>query len=183
MKKIILFFVLLILISCAVKNTQERGDQLFSNYLKTLDKIDLPFHHSSVGEFPELSKKYDSLGFAKYKHVWTSKPLGKLFETDSIVVLVDLSIGDNNLVPFITTFDRFGNKIDSLGPYEKSGGDIGYQAVEYLTINKDRFIIVVDTVETWKLNEDESDIIEDSSIVTSDTTIYHITNTGKIVKK
>ena len=148
-----------------------------------MDNISIPLNHSLTKDFPNISKNYDSIGFKKYKHIWTYKPLGKLFKTDSIVVLVDLSIGDDGFVPFITTFDLFGVKLDSLGPYEKSGSDMGYDAVEYLSITKDRSIIVTDTVKTWKLNEDESDIIEDSLTVTSDTTIYWISNNGKIVRK
>jgi hypothetical protein len=161
--------------------TIENGE--LERYIKSLDQISLPLKHSSTGDFSELSNNYDKQGFEKFKHVWTSKPLGLLFQTDKSVVTVDLSIGDISLIPFILTYDLKGNKIDSLGPYKKSGFDMGYAAVEYLTIKQDRTIMVTDSVKVWELNEDETDVIEGSMTVTVDTTIYRITDTGKIVKE
>lgn len=183
MKKFELLLILLVIVSCRVNNSQEKKKIEFSNYLKSLDKISLPMSNMSIGEFQPLSKNYDSLGFTKYKHVWTSMPMGKLFETDSFISLVEFSIGDEGLVPFITNFNKNGEKLDSLGPFKKSGSDIGYDAVEYLSINNDRSIMVIDTVKKWKLNEDKSDIIAESLTVTIDTTIYWISNDGKFIEK
>ena len=94
---------------------------------------------------------------------------------------VDLSIGDIGLVPFLTSYDLDGNKLDSLGPYKKSGWDMGYEAVEYVTFNSDLTILVADTVKRWKLNEDETDIIVDSVKVTIDTVIYRLSDKGKFI--
>jgi hypothetical protein len=151
----------------------------FQDYIKTLDKIKLPIEYSlSKSEF---SKKFSKIGFEKYKHVWTSKPYGILYESDNNIVLADLSIGDGGLVPFITSFDLNGNKIDSLGPYKKSGMDIRYEAKEFLTFNNNRKITVIDSIRKWKLNNDGTDIIENSLKITSDTTIYRIKENGKII--
>ncbi|MBU2928690.1 hypothetical protein [Winogradskyella psychrotolerans] len=151
----------------------------FQAYIKTLDKIKLPIKYSlSESKF---SKKFSKIGFEKYKHVWTSKPYGILYENDNNVVLADLSIGDGGLVPFITSFDLYGNKIDSLGPYKKSGMDIGYEAIEFLTFNNNRKITVIDSIRKWKLNNDGTDIMENSLKITSDTIIYRIKENGKII--
>ena len=153
----------------------------FKKYIESLDQIPLPLKHSLTGEFPKLSEKYDKQGFEKYKHVWTSQPLGLLYKTEKNIVTVDLSIGDIGLVPFLTSYDLNGNKLDSLGPYKKSGWDLGYEAVEYVTFNRDLTILVADTVKRWKLNEDETDIIEDSVKVTIDTVIYKLSDKGKFI--
>jgi hypothetical protein len=154
----------------------------FKKYIESLDQIPLPLKHSSTSELPKLSDNYDKLEFQKFKHVWTSKPLGLLYQTDKNVVTIDVSIGDIGLVPFVMSYDLKGNKIDSLGPYQKSGWDMGYEAVEYVTFTKDMTIIVADTVKTWKLNADESDIIKDSVTIKIDTVIYRVSESGKFIK-
>ena len=60
---------------------------------------------------------------------------------------------------------------------------MGYEAVEYVTFNKDLTILVADTVKRWKLNDDETDIIEDSVKVTIDTVIYKLSDKGKFITK
>jgi hypothetical protein len=58
---------------------------------------------------------------------------------------------------------------------------MGYEAVEYITVNKDMTVLVADTVKTWKLNEDETNIINDSVTVTIDTVIYRLSDKGKFI--
>ena len=182
MKQILLIFFLYILIGCnSNKNSESNKQTEFKQYIESLDQIPLPLNHNPMGTLPELSKDYDKVAFEKFKHVWTSKPLGVLFQNDSYVVTIDLGIGDIGLVPFFISYDMNGNKIDSLGPYDKSGWDLGYEAVEYLTINNDRTIMVTDTVKKWKLNEAETDIIEDSLTLTIDTVFYRFSDIGEII--
>ena len=101
-------------------------------------------------------------GFEKYKHTWTSHPLGIYYRNDMTVGIIDCSIGDWGLVPFLTTYDLNGNKIDSTSFYKKSGQDMGYEAIEHLTFKENNSIVVIDTVKRWDFNEDESDIVEGS---------------------
>jgi len=108
-------------------------------------------------------------------------PHGKIFENDSIVVLVDISPGDV-VVPLLTTFNQHGQKLDSLNPWIKSGGDIGYESYEFLTINDKKEIIVIDSTTTWDLNEDEDYTIEGTEKLTVDTVTYKIDKKGKIIK-
>jgi len=159
---------------------QDNSINNFENYLKTLDQIPLPLSHNPLGQLPTLSKNYDQTSFEKYKHVWTSQPLGILFNDSKTVTLIDCSIGDWGLVPFLTTYDRQGNKIDSLGPYKKTGEDMGYKAIEYLTISKDKTILVSDSVTTYALKPDSSDIDETSRKLTIGLTKYTIETDGHI---
>ena len=185
-----ILLLILTLISCENQSKSElnkidselKADNVelnFQAYIKTLDKIKLPIKYSLSESI--FSKKFSKIGFEKYKHVWTSKPYGILYENDNNVVLADLSMGDGGLVPFITSFDLNGNKIDSLGPYKKSGMDIGYEAREFLTFNNNRKITVIDSIRKWKLNNDGTDIMENSLKITSDTIIYRIKENGKII--
>jgi len=188
----ILTFILFALTSCSpgtkpssdtttTENQQQDNSEVnFENYLKTLDQIPLPLYHNPLGQLPTLSTNYDKNAFEKYKHVWTSQPLGILFNDSKTVTLIDCSIGDWGLVPFLTTFDRKGNKIDSLGPYKKSGEDMGYKAIEYLTLNKDKTILVSDSVTTYTLKRDSSDIDETSRKLTIGLTKYTIETDGHI---
>lgn len=194
MKQTILIILVLGILSCnstdKKKQLQNANDSTatglirnpdFKKYIESLDQIPLPLNHSSIGKFSKLSEKYDKQGFEKYKHVWTSQPLGLLYKTDKYFVTVDLSIGDIGLAPFLTSYDLDGNKLDSLGPYKKSGWDMGYEAVEYVTFNSNLTVLVADTVKRWKLNEDETDIVEDSVTVTIDTVIYRLSDKGKFL--
>nr|MBK9652448.1 hypothetical protein [Bacteroidota bacterium] len=164
----------------AENEQQDNSENNFENNLKTLDQIPLPLSHNPLGQLPTLSNNYDKKAFEKYKHVWTSQPLGILFSDNKTVTLVDCSIGDWGLVPFLTTYDRQGNKIDSLGPYKKTGEDMGYKAIEYLTISKDKTITISDSVTTYTLKADSSDIDETSRKSTNGSTKYKIETDGRI---
>ena len=98
-----------------------------------------------MGKTSRTFKNYNKKSFERYKHVWTSQPSGILYNDNKTVTLIDCSNGDWGLFPFLTTFDNHGNKIDSLGPYEKSGEDIGYKAIEYLKISKEKTLLVCDS--------------------------------------
>ena len=168
-------------ISYSANKLQQNENKLkneFEEYLETLDKIPLPLTYCPFAKLPELSKNYNKDSFEKYKHIWTSQPLGILYSDTNIVTLIDCSIGDMGLVPFLTTFDRKGNKLDSLAPFKKTGDDMGYHALEYLTINKNGEILVADTVETYALSQDSTVVNEGSIKIQFGTTKYFIDNNG-----
>lgn len=154
----------------------------FGEYVSTLEQISLPLEHNPMGQLPELSKNYDKTGFEKYKHSWTSQPLGIYYKNEKTIGIIDCSIGDWGLVPFLTTYDLKGNKIDSTGFYEKSGQDMGYYSIEHLTFKENRTVVVIDTVKHWELNEDESDIVEGTSKMTTGKVEYRIFENGQIEK-
>lgn len=190
----ILTFILFVLTSCTtdnkpssdlttIENEQQGNLEIsFENYLKTLDQIPLPFSYNPHGKLPELSKNYNKIGFEKYRQVWASQPLGILYNDNKTVTIIDCYIGDWGLVPFLTTYDKQGNKIDSLAPFKKTGKDMGYDAIEYLTINKDKTILVSDSVRTYALKHDSSGIDETSRKLTIGLTKYTIDENGRIKK-
>jgi hypothetical protein len=161
----------------------EQTDVSFDTYLKSLDRIPLPLKYHALEKLPELSTDYNRDGFERFKHAWANQPLGILNSNDKIVTLVHCSIGDMGLVPFFTTYDRQGNKLDSLGPFKKTGDDMGYHAMEYMTIENDREIIMMDTVERYSLTPDETQVDESTRKIEFGKTIYHIDDEGHFVMK
>lgn len=160
---------------------QTRSD--FEKYISTLDQIPLPLEANPRGQLPVISKNFDKNIFEKYKHTWTSQPLGIYYKDEKTIGIIDCGIGDWGLVPFLTTYDLKGNKIDSTGFYDKSGQDMGYEAIELVTFNADRTITVLDTLKRWDFNEDKTDIVEGSMKMTTGKVEYRIIENGQIEKK
>ena len=178
---------LIILSACnPQKNTNTKDAPLkseFLSYVNTLDQIPLPFKHNTLAHFPDdLSQTFDNSGFKNYKHTWASYPLGILYQNSESVGIIDCSIGDWGQVPLLTTYDLDGNKIDSTNFYYKSGSDIGYEAMEYLTLHQNKTITVIDSVKRWELKNAGADIIEGSLKITSRKVEYRISEKGKINK-
>lgn len=126
----------------------------FQEYLNTLEQIPLPFTHNSFVPIEALSKNYHKKRFKQFKHHGSTVPLGILFKDRKTVVLIDIS--DNQLgVPFLTTYDKQGNKIDSLALYPKTSQDfrnnVIYVSKAYFTIYKNKSIRLIDTVTTHRL--------------------------------
>lgn len=164
-------------------NISELTNSDFINYVSTLDQISLPLEANPLRHLPEISKNFDKDGFEKYKHTWTSQPLGIYYQDEKTIGIVDCSIGDWGLVPFLTTYDLKGNKIDSTSFYHKSGQDMGYEAIEHVTFNADRTITVLDTVKRWDFNDAETDIVEGSMKMATGKVEYRILDNGRIEKK
>lgn len=184
-RSLIVSLGLILFLSCNNIATKNRSDKQlqsdFEKYVSTLDTISLPLEYNVLGKLPEISKNYDKTDFEKYKHVWTSKPLGVLYKNKNTIGIVDLSIGDWGFVPFLTTYDWNGNKIDSISFFGKTGEDFGYYAIEYLTLNKNKTISVVDTIKEWKVNEAGTDTIAGSLKIKTELTKYEILNDGRII--
>lgn len=92
----------------------EQTNSDFENYISTLDQIPLPLEANPLEQLPETSKNFDNKAFEKYKHTWTIQPLGIYYKDDNTIGIIDCSIGDWGLVPFLTTYDLKGNKLTRL---------------------------------------------------------------------
>ena len=111
----------------------EQTNSDFEQYTTTLDQISLPLKTNPLGRLPEISKNFNKNAFEIYKHTSTSHPLGIYYQDDNTIGIIDCSIGDWGPVPFLTTYDLKGNKIDSTGFYDKSGRDMAYDGIEHVT--------------------------------------------------
>lgn len=69
-----------------------------------------------------------------------------------------------------------------MSPYQISGGDQGYEAVERLIVSKKRAISVADTTRTWK-DDNNGNTISHSTKTTIGITYYHLSAQGKFTHK
>ncbi|MEY4141300.1 MAG: hypothetical protein RL110_671 [Bacteroidota bacterium] len=137
-----------------IYSTSDKSASDFQEYLNTLEQIPLPFTHNSFVPIEALSKNYHKKRFKQFKHHGSTVPLGILFKDRKTVTLIDIS--DDQLgVPFLTTYDKLGNKIDSLALYPKTSQDfrnnVIYVSKAYFTIYKNKSIRLIDTVTTHRL--------------------------------
>ncbi len=108
---------------------------------------------------------------------------GKLFEDSKTVSIIYSVIGDYN-VPILMTYDKTGNKIDSLNLFENNSGfDFAKETYEYVTIFPNKRIQVIDSTKTWTMDDTGEDrILGTEKLTTVDTFTYFINEDGRIVK-
>jgi len=180
LKKFSVVFTLF-MISCS-PSTNKKTDINFGDYLKTLDTVPLPFEHSCSGpNFPQLSAHFDSAGFVKYKDADCARPLGILFNNKVNTIIVDLSNGDACVVPILVSYDKDGHKLDSLNLYGHSYDDTASSSMPYSKIDRNKHIVVIDTITTWK-NYASAKMTSDSRKIKIDSTIYSLSEKGKFIK-
>lgn len=159
------------------------GLTIFERYVGSLEKIPLPFTHNPMEDLPKLSTSYDSVAFSTYRSRQAVAPLGILFQTERAVGIIDYGWGDLGQVPYLTTYALSGKKLGSISFYEKTGSDMGYEAMEYVSIQPDLSIMITNTIKSWDLNKKKTDIVKKSMTLTEDTIRYQITTAGKIEKQ
>jgi hypothetical protein len=172
MKKILIILLSIFILSC----TEEKKG--FPDYLKSLDKLELPLKFD-LNSRMEASKNFDSALFETYKHAWTYATYCIAFENDSIVGVIEYSIADNGLAPFLITRDKQGNKIDSLNILRNTVFSEQGQTLESAVLNADLKLIVTDSSKSWRIDEDYNEIPNTTELRVSNTT-YQIQEDGKI---
>ncbi len=160
--------------------TKNSSVNIFEKYLSSLDKIPLPFMHSSVSTVPNISNGYFDLGFQKFKLQASYKPLGLLYYKKNVAI-IEYSIADNGHALFVITYNAQGNKVDSLSLYSKSGANEKVECTEFLNISKEFKIQVNDTTYFWNVDE-RGDRIGQIINKKSGSTVYQISDNGKILK-
>lgn|GEM_PF-5427398 len=187
MKLLLAILLTAILYSC---HTSRRDE--FKKYLNSIETLSVPLRLDQ--ELNRLrSKSFDSVLFAKYVHKnkpneWL-RPHGKLFENDSIVLVIDGNGSDlmnpygrehfQLYDPLFITFDQEGHKLDSLIPYSHfAQSEYGYNCTEFVTITPAKEIMIIDSV-TLSAFDRKQNIIKGSAKLTVDTVIYKIDKAGK----
>ena len=179
MKHLAIICILTLLICCDKKKESQPEHSAFDTYLNSLATLPTPQHFGTNLRLANLSLAYDSALFLKYKNAWADRPYGKVVYNDSTIVVIEVAIGEF-VVPLLTTFDREGNKVDSLDLFEQVGWDIGFHADEFITLTADKKIIITDSITRWDLNETQDDIIEGTEKLTVKTFVYTIDGQGSI---
>lgn len=127
---------------------------LFRKYLSSLKKIPKDLVHYSMDNISKYASSYDTSTYECFKLSGCVAPVGIVQEFDSVVVVMEYSIGDYATVPFLVSYNKRGEKIDSLSLFLTSGIDMGYRGIEKLRLQLPYFEIK-DTTYIW---DGENDI-------------------------
>ena len=146
MNRISIVLLPFLLLSCS---QDKKG---FEDYVKSLDKLEFPLEFSIYSKM-EASKSYDSKLFKKYKHAWTYAPYGVAFQKENIIGIVEYSIADNNLAPFLITYDGQGHKIDSLNILSNVGGGEYGQTIQRAILSEELELSIIDSTFSWELDK------------------------------
>jgi hypothetical protein len=105
--------------------------------------------------------------------------LGKVFETKDFITIVGY-IPDDFGTPILVTLDKDGNQIDSFSLYKTVGFDMGYYRSNFVTINSDKTIVLIDSLLTLEINEDRTDEILGTDSLTVTKNKFRLTDKGTI---
>jgi hypothetical protein len=193
MKYMIQLFLLFVLAIGCAENTNNENDssanskkllveKSFIDFVSELDEMELPTRINAQSSFMGSSDSFDTLSFKKYGHSYALRPVGVFYEKDNRIGIISFGIGDMGAVPFLSTYDSIGNRIDSSSFYETSGYGPGYEAMEYLTFDTGGKIVMTDTIKIYPLNEND-DIIDSIVTIKTSRTIFQIMEDGSIEKR
>ncbi len=135
---------------------------------------------------PKVSIHYDTLGFKKYNGCNCSQPVGILLKDNFNIVIINIT--DEALKsPIIVSYDKLGNKVDSLNLREDAYQDINSEISPCLKINDKKKIVLIDTLKNWKIKSAKNgvsfEIMPGSMITKIDSTVYSISKNGKFIKE
>ncbi|WP_227626100.1 hypothetical protein, partial [Geofilum rubicundum] len=180
MKLITLFGLILLVFSC--NGQRQNEDSSFSDLCENLPTITTPIvFNSNIDiqlksvDLPKnriLNELNDKSGFSVF---------GKIFESKSLVTIVGY-VPDDYGSPIVVTIDNKGNIIDSFSLYQSVGFDMGYYRSNFVTINSDKTISIVDSLITRKILEDGSNEIPDSDSLAVTKSRFKHAASGKIEK-
>ncbi len=171
-------YLFLIVISCGC------GDQKAREYLielkEKLDVIETPivFNSNDTTNFKLIHFPNNGM-LTKLQRENFFLPIGRLASNDEILVIIG-GIPSDSGAPILITIDRKGNEIDRLILYPSAGFDIGYHCSNYVKINSDNSILIIDSLLTRKVNKDKTEEVEgtDSLVVTRSR--FRLTPEGRI---
>ena len=171
-------FVFSLLVSCS-----SYKNDTFESYINNLDRIKKPISFRTIElTLNHHQQDYNRELFEKYKCSNASDLYGVLFEGDETVGIVYIVNGDVQ-TPILVTYDKLGNKIDSLNLFENaSGSDVESETYELVTIFQDNRIRVIDSTETWLTDKEKENRLSDSFKLKIDTFFHVVENSGMIDK-
>ena len=177
MKTSISLAIILFCLGCNNSTTQKTK---FQSYLDSLNEIETPIE-IDINSNLNYSNNFNESLFKLYKHIYTFRPVGVLYKSDSTVTTMEFSLADNGLAPFLITYTLQGNKIDSLNVLGESGEDQYRKTVQFVKFNKNQSFTVLDSTTIWEYDSLDI-IIPDSTKIKVQQFHYIITPIGKIKK-
>ncbi len=173
----LVIFILIILTECAERPSE------FDEYISGIEKMETPITFHSY-DYPGTAKyqKYKKDLFRKFGKANSQELQGLVYDKPNFVGLIFNIVGDINM-PFLITYDRRGNKIDSLNIFPDAIVTIGREAINHTTLYPDNRIDILSEVKTWNLNASNDDIIEGTEKSKYDSIKLFIDERGYIIKK
>ncbi len=156
-----------------------------SDYIELRDKLPLivtPIVFNSNGEIRmKVVDLPNNKILKELKNKNSFSAFGKIFETKDFIVIIGYIPNDSG-TPLLITIDKDGNELDSFVIYQTVGFDIGYYRSNFVTINADNTITLIDSLVTRKINVDRSEEILGTDSLTVTKSKFNLTDKGKIKK-
>jgi len=173
-KKVFIILIFL-MISCWRPQPKKTTDITFSDYLKSLDTIHLPFTDFSLPTLNKLSKKFDTAGFIKYGLSDCTKPLGIYPNNSYSQVVIYMLDSIHMYYPILVSYDKSGHKLDTLYLYADTAARLSPDFKLY----KRNKIVVVDSIRYWAHTSSSKDILT----AKVDSAIFDLSENGKFIKE
>ncbi|MCU0354103.1 MAG: hypothetical protein MUD08_10265 [Cytophagales bacterium] len=181
-------FLLVILSSCnqsAKKYHEETAHQkaTFDDYITVLPVVKIPLSFNSDANILDTNAA-DTVWLTKfpppflpYGQIYGKLPLKSNYHAVIYLLPIDLN------TPAILTYDKQGNKIDSLMLFSKLTNDVSFDAVEKVMIDSNHQITIIDSIMTWQTNKEGSDRISGSGKLSVISKTFQIQPNGRIMRK
>ena len=154
----------------------------FEKYTSQINTLPTPITFRTI-EFSDnkAPDNIDEVLFDKYKYTDANNVYGKIYESKKFVAIIYTVNGDV-LVPVLVTYDKNGNKKDSLNLFDNASG-LNLQSETYVTSTfySNKTIQEIDSISTWALNDRGDDRLPGSEKIKVDSIKYTITDSGKII--
>lgn len=176
--RLLKLFGLILLISCNGQSQNENSD--FSDLRDNLPIIRTPIVFNSNSDIQLKSVDFPNNQILKELEdkIYFSA-LGKVFESNNHITIIGY-IPDDYGTPILITIDKNGNQLESFYLYQSVGFDMGHYQSNFVTINSNKTIDLVDSLLTRKIKEDGSNEIPGTDILTVTKSKFRLTDIGEI---
>ncbi len=180
--KLFSIFGLILLVFCCNNGQRQKEDSAFSDLCENLPTITTPIVFNSNND---IQLKSIDLPNNRVLNELNAKSgfsvFGKLFESKSFVTIVGY-VPDDYGSPILVNVDNRGNIIELFSLYQSVGFDMGYYRSNFVTINSDKTISIVDSILTRQILEDGSNEIPGSDSLVITKCRFKHSASGKIEK-
>jgi hypothetical protein len=178
--KLLTLFGLILFINCTGQIQDKNSD--FIELRDKLPLISTPIVFNSNGDISIKTVDLPNnkiLEELKYKNSFSA--FGKIFEAKDFITIIGFIPNDSG-TPLLITIDTEGNELATFVIYKTVGFDIGYYRSNFVTINEDKSIILIDSLVTRKIKEDRSEEIPGTDSLTVTKSKFNLTDKGKFKK-
>lgn len=171
---------LIFIVSCYLFVGCSSAPDDFQSYTSKIQTISTPVTFQTMNPPSKTLSITDEKLFAKYKHIYADHIYGKIYESEMFLAILYLVNGDVT-TPVIVTYDKIGNKIDSLNLFANASG-LGENRETFVstTLGADMTITEIDS--TLIRHEIEITAGYDWPRRQIDTLHYTVSTLGKIIK-